>query len=106
MIVLYTTIHILSNHCLYHVTLQSFLYKVEEDLGLAFDEGEDFDYEEGDYLEDLEDGEDEEDYGFFDLENLEEASQLSDGAPPPPPSPDQEDNYDLNEYEDLMLSEY
>ena len=68
---------------------------MEEDLGLAFDEGEDFDYEEGDYLEDLED------YGFFDLENLEEAP-FTDGALPPP-SPDQEENY---EYDDLNLSEY
>ena len=78
---------------------------MEEDLGLAFDEGEDFDYEEGDYLEDLEEGEgdleDLENYGFFDLENLEEAP-FTDGALPPP-SPDQEENY---EYDDLNLSEY
>ena len=77
--------------------------QVEEDDGLAFDEGEDYDYEEGDYLEDGE----EEDYGFFDLEeNLEETHFSEANGAPPPPSPDQKDPNYWNNYDDLNLSEY
>ena len=77
--------------------------QVEEDDGLAFDEGEDYDYEEGDYLEDGE----EEDYGFFDLEeNLEETHFSEANRAPPPPSPDQKDPNYWNNYDDLNLSEY
>ena len=70
-----------------------------EDDDLAFDKGEDFDYEEGDYLV-------EEDYGFFDLENLEEEHFSEANGAPPPPSPDQEDPNDQNDFDDLNLSEY
>ena len=75
---------------------------MEENGDLVFDKGEDFDYEEGDYMEE-EEGEEEEDYGFFDLENLEEEHSCeADGAPPP----DQEDPNDQNDFDDLKLSEY